>query len=164
MTLPAMRNSPETDDTLSALIDGELADDLVMTALRRLAASNGERARFIEYCAVGDALRGMHAVNPDFTQQVMAALENEPTVLAPMRKPLDRRPALWLAAATVAAISWGLWQSDPRQQIVAPMAATTPVPAGDAMAYLAAHQDFAQAVMSEPEMRYTRVMLTEDAR
>lgn len=164
MTLPAMRNSPETDDTLSALIDGELADDLAMAALRRLATNNGERARFIEYCAVGDALRGMHAVNPDFTHQVMAALENEPTVLAPMRKPLDRRPAIWLAAATVAAISWGLWQSDPRQQIVAPMAATIPVPADDAMAYLAAHQDFAQAVMSMPEMRYTRVSLTEGAR
>jgi len=80
---------------------------------------------------------------------------------APMRRPRDRRPALWLAAATVAAITWVVWQADPRQDVAVPMA-VSPAPAQeslDANAYLAAHQDFAQAVVAAAEMRFTRVSL-----
>lgn len=164
MTLSALHKPTENDDTLSALIDGELADEPAVAALRRLAQSDGERARFTAYCAIGDAMRGMPDASPDFTNRVMAALESEPTVLAPQRKPLDRRPSLWLAAATVAAISWALWQIDPRQDPIPPMA-TQPVPHNpDAMAFLAAHQDFAQALMSTPEMQFTRVSLAGDTR
>jgi hypothetical protein len=103
---------------------------------------------------------------PALTDRVMTALEDEPTLLAPMRKQQRQRPALWLAAATVAAITWGLWSAGPRPESPASLAANkNSIPAmaanapGNVMPYLAAHQDFAQAVVSPPEMRFTRVSL-----
>lgn len=152
------------DDSLSALLDGELGDETARAVLKRLPASAAERDRFREYCVIGDALRGLDRDLPDLTDRVMAALENEPTLLAPVRKAPNRRPALWLAAATVAAITWGLWSAGPREEAAIPMAAGPSAPsagveAGNAMPYLAAHQDFAQAVVAPSEMRFTRVTL-----
>jgi hypothetical protein len=95
----------------------------------------------------------------------MDALKIEPVVLAPVPKPVDRRPALWLAAATMAAITWGLWQSSPRVEINAPLAALQQPAAelaaqsANASPYLAAHQDFAQAVISAPEMHFSKASL-----
>ena len=122
---------------------------------------------------IGDAMRGLYehpAAQPsDFTRRVMDALKNEPVVLAPVPKPVDRRPALWLAAATMAAITWGLWQSSPRDEINAPLAALQQPAAelaaelaaksANASPYLAAHQDFAQAVISAPEMHFSKASL-----
>ena len=161
-------HAPETrnlskDDNLSALLDGELGDETARLMLKRLSMKGAERDRFREYCLIGDTLRGLDRDMPDLTERVMTALEQEPTVLAPMRPASNRRPALWLAAATVVAITWGLWNASPREEAV-PMAAnpdthlagTEP---GNAMPYLAAHQDFAQAVVAPSEMRFTRVTL-----
>lgn len=168
-----MQMQPGPEDlqaqTLSALIDGELSDDLARQTIRRLDDSAAERAQLADYLAIGDAMRGLEVQPGDFTRRVMAALANEPVVLAPVRKPADRRPALWLAAATMAAITWGLWQSGPRNDIDAPLAAR-PAPAtelatelttesAEAQPYLAAHQDFAQAVISAPEMRFSKASL-----
>ncbi len=149
------------DEAMSALFDGELADERARVEFKRLIAGAEARARFAEYAMIGDALRGVSVDRPDLTRRVMRALDDEPTVLAPMRRPRDRRPALWLAAATVAAITWVVWQADPRQDVAVPMA-VAPAPAQeslDANAYLAAHQDFAQAVVAAAEMRFTRVSL-----
>ncbi len=159
MMNPARQLQTE-DDTLSALLDGELADEQARPLIRRLAAGGPERERFRDYSLIGDTLRGLEHDWPDLTDRVMAALEDEPTVLAPVRKPVSRRPALWLAAATVAAITWGLWSTNPREEIVAPLAANPPAgQEGNILPYLAAHQDFAQAVVSPSEMRMTRVTL-----
>ena len=154
----------EEDDTLSALLDGELAEELARPTLRHLLASAQQQQRFHEYCAVGDALRGLHGTTqaPDLTQRVMAALEQEPTILAPMRKAQDRRASLWLAAAAVSAITWGLWNSLPDPSTaVAPIAANIPPANVDVQPYLAAHQDFAQAVIAPAEMNFTQVSLVE---
>ncbi len=159
--------------TLSALIDGELSDDVAQQAIKRLGDSDAERARLSDYLAIGDAMRGLNAPHSDFTRRVMAVLENEPVLLAPVRKPANRRPTLWLAAATVAAITWGLWQSGPREDLNVPQASlqqpaaeqATPMTAAftaqsaEALPYLAAHQDFAQAVISAPEMRFSKAAL-----
>jgi sigma-E factor negative regulatory protein RseA len=154
------------DDTLSALLDGELGDETARIVMKRIAQGGAERNRFREYGLIGDTLRGLHHDMPDLTDRVMAALENEPTVLAPMRKTSSRHPALWLAAATVVAITWGLWNAGPREEALAPLAATQNAnlasasnESGNAMPYLAAHQDFAQAVVSPSEMRFTKVTL-----
>ncbi|MDP2786905.1 MAG: RseA family anti-sigma factor [Pseudomonadota bacterium] len=179
MTTQTMQNEHEDmqAQNLSALIDGELSDAMAQQAIKRLDHSDAERASLSEYLAIGDAMRGLYAqpsAQPnDFTRRVMAALENEPVVLAPVRKPAERRPALWLAAATMAAITWGLWQSGPRDEINVPLAAlqqpatelaaelTTELTteAAEAQPYLAAHQDFAQAVVSAPEMRFSKAAL-----
>lgn len=164
-------NSPERqlqreDDILSALLDGELDDETARMVLKRLTPGSTERDRFREYSLIGDTLRGLPHDMPDLTDRVMAALADEPTVLAPMRKTSSRRPALWLAAATVVAITWGLWNTAPREEPLAPLAANqsaNPANANSesaqAMPYLAAHQDFAQAVVAPSEMRFTRVTL-----
>lgn len=155
-----------TDDDLSALLDGELSDQRARLAIRRLGDDSDARARFAEYCVIGDLLRGHHHDLPDLTEKVMAALEDEPTVLAPRQKTPNQRPLLWLAAAACAAITWGLWSAAPRQENIAPLAATqTPAHApADVAPYLAAHQDYAQAVLTAPEMHFTRVSLSGEAR
>jgi negative regulator of sigma E activity len=168
MKKPTMPMPGEHDDIqstgaqeqwLSALIDGELSDDMARQTLKQLdRAAAGQLA---DYLAIGNAMRGLPEQPGDFTRRVMAALENEPVVLAPMRKPAKRRPALWLAAATVTAISWGLWQIGPRDETATPQVTLQQAinSMADAQPYLAAHQDFAQAVPSTPEMHFTKVAL-----
>ncbi len=161
-----MNTTHKADDSLSALLDGELPDPSAHRLIRELADDPERRARFAEYCAIGDLLRGHHNDLPGLTGRVMEALENEPTVLAPVRKKQQRRPLLWLAAATCAALTWGLWNAAPRQENAVPLAALQPpanAPA-DVMPYLAAHQDYAQAVLTVPEMHFTQVSLSREAR
>jgi hypothetical protein len=162
---PARQNQMD-ESALSAMLDGELGDEATLAILKRVSQGGAERHRFREYCMIGDALRGLDHDIPDLTDRVMAALKSEPTLLAPMPKPGKHRPALWLAAATVAAITWGLWNAGPRDEALAPLAANpnanlaaTDIQPGNVMPYLAAHQDFAQAVVSPSEMQFTKVTL-----
>lgn len=162
-TAASPRASHAEDDTLSALLDGELPHTESQHIIARMHGAPAETARFCTYSLIGDSLRGLPETHPDFTANVMAALKNEPTLLAPMPRKRDRRPALWLAAAAVSAITWGLWQSLPDQAINAPMAASTPRTL-DVEPYLAAHQDFAQAVIAPAEMQFTQVSFVEPQR
>ncbi len=151
-------------EQLSALIDGELADDLARPVIQRIGQRGVDQVRLGEYLTIGDAMRGLSTEPGDFTRRVMAALDKEPVLLAPVpatvAKKSERRPVLWLAAATAAAITWGLWQSSPRDEVTAPLAAVQPALQNvEAMPYLAAHEDFAQAVISAPEMRFTKASL-----
>jgi anti-sigma factor RsiW len=165
MTKQATQPIPQVseDDALSAFLDGELSDEQARQVLRQLDTSAGSRNVVWDYIAVGDALRGLHAgaTAPHLTSRVMAALDKEPTILAPMRKPQNRRATLWLAAAAVSAITWGLWQSLPDHTAGIPMAANDVHAPMDLQPYLAAHQDFAQAVLSPAEMNFTQVSLVE---
>ncbi|MEW5786503.1 MAG: RseA family anti-sigma factor [Pseudomonadota bacterium] len=158
MKIPAQHAQTE-DDNLSALFDGELDDPGARAILKDLSRDPERCRRLAEYALIGDSLRGLNRDAPHLTTRVMAALEQEPTVLAPMARPRDRRPALWLAAATVAAITWGLWSVSPRQDAPAAPMAAAPGQAGNVLPYLEAHQDFAQAVVAPSEMQFTRVNL-----
>jgi len=165
MTNQTMHTQSEPNDmqaqTLSALIDGELSDEMANLAIKQLIANDAVRGHYTHYIAIGDAMRGLTDQPSGFANRVMAALEKEPVVLAPVRKAGNRRPALWLAAAAMTAITWGLWQSIPSTQINAPMASLRQpsIQSSDAQPYLAAHQDFAQAVISEPEMQFSKASL-----
>ncbi|HNQ04141.1 MAG TPA: sigma-E factor negative regulatory protein [Thiobacillaceae bacterium] len=164
MTKSTSRDFPQENEqeALSALLDGELTREQARQTLRRLRDDADMRARLAEYCAVGDALRGLcdGPVAPDLTLRVMHRLEREPTLLAPMRATPGRRPGLWLAAAVVVVITWGVWSRLPEQGPALPLAAHD-APPMDVQPYLAAHQDFAQAVIAPAEMQFTRVSLTE---
>jgi sigma-E factor negative regulatory protein RseA len=160
--------APELGDSVwSALMDGELPAEQSRTLLKNLRDTPEGKARFSTYCAIGDALRGHADIghSTDFTQRVMAALENEPTILAPVRKPANRRPAAWLAAAAVGAITLGLWNSLPEDHAAVPFAsAPASAPENispDISPYLAAHQDFAQAVLTPTDMDFTQVSLAQ---
>ncbi len=163
--LAAQADTPPRETWLSALLDGELDDAAARAVLREVAANSAHRERLRDYCAIGDALRGYGHDSARLRRRVMAALEREPTLLAPMPKTATRKPALWLAAAAVTAITWGLWSLAPREEAPARMAAheesrLAQAAAADGVAsYLAAHQDFAQAVVAPSEMRFTRVTL-----
>lgn len=156
-----MNTTYEKDDSLSAFLDGELSEQEARRLLRRLGDEDETRERFSEYSRIGDLMRGHRHDIPDLTDRVMAALEQEPTLLAPVKKPADRRPLLWLAAAATAAITWGLWSAAPQQETLVPLASRTEParPAAEVMPYLAAHQDYAQAVATPAEAGFTLVIL-----
>ena len=95
---------------LSALMDGELEDHEIVEAFRALRRSPELRSEWCDCQLIGAALRGERGLGIDVTARVMAAIEVEPTVMAPARKPRPewQRPALALAAsvAGVALVAW----------------------------------------------------------
>lgn len=154
-----MSTEHEHHESLSAFLDGELSDQQAGNLIRRLNEDVALRRRHAEYLVIGDVLRGYRHDLPDLTSRVMDALESEPTLMAPMKKSLrtSRRPLLWLAAAATAAITWGLWSAAPLPLEPVPLAAAP----AEVQTYLAAHQDYAQAVAAPAESGFTLVSLNE---
>lgn len=101
-------------DRLSALLDGELGDELRRPVFDALKQDTKLRTDWSTYCLIGDTLRGDHACAPDFVSRVMADLDDEVTVLAPRAAPPQAaRAGYWrslmpLAASLmgVAAVGW----------------------------------------------------------
>lgn len=151
------------EEWLSALLDGELDDDHGQRALKRLSTDRNAARSWSEYCLIGDALRGELRLQPGLAEGVRAALEAEPTVLAPSARRKSLRPMAWVAAAaTMAGVTWVIVSESPQGQPQFPMAQAPEaiaLQANQVMPYLAAHQDFAQVVIAQPEMRFTRVTL-----
>lgn len=100
---------------LSALIDGE-ADIERCEHIFLAAKSTGEVAQaWQDYHVIRDVIREEYWVKPDMTSRIMAALNDEPVVLAPQtmadsstaNKVADIRPrqskVIWSIAASVAA-------------------------------------------------------------
>ncbi|HSH87872.1 MAG TPA: sigma-E factor negative regulatory protein [Methylophilus sp.] len=95
---------------LSALIDGE-ADIERCEHIFLAAKSTGEVAQaWQDYHVIRDVMREENWVQPDITSRIMAALSDEPVVLAPRAVPqpvveIKPRPSkyIWSIAASVAA-------------------------------------------------------------
>ncbi|HSI45982.1 MAG TPA: sigma-E factor negative regulatory protein [Methylophilus sp.] len=100
---------------LSALIDGE-ADVERCEHIFLAAKSTGEVAKaWQEYHVIRDVMREEYWVQPDMTSRIMAALSDDPVVLAPPRATavpdtnavtqISSRPSkyVWSIAASVAA-------------------------------------------------------------
>ena len=143
---------------ISALMDGELEDHEIRGTLDVLRRSEEARSGWNDAHLIGEALRGDSRLGFDVTARVMAALEQEPTVLAPQAAARqDRaRPALALAAsaAGVAVVAWLALAPAPEAELPARVAAVTaravPVPATVASTprlqeYLVAHQAYSSA-------------------
>jgi len=95
----------DSRETLSALVDGRL--DTVESpgdAVGRVCQDRELLDAWSRYHLIGDALRDQlpDAIAPDLTARVAAALESEPTVLAPRGRP-PAAPVRWIAGAAVAA-------------------------------------------------------------
>ncbi len=162
------------DELHSALWDGELDDFEARKLLGGM--DTAQRELWAEYAMIGDALRGVGTSRSGFMQRFETALASEPTILAPVaaRKPVVA-PYLWTAAAAaMVAITWTVWTAAPtdvsgQPQWMAQQPATSqPVAAneyqpgaGDLESYMEAHQDFAYAVVSVPDLTVERVSLTE---
>lgn len=91
-------------------MDGELEDHEIVETFRALRGSPELRSEWCDCQLIGAALRGERGLGIDVTARAMAAIEVEPTVMAPARKrrPEWQRPALALAAsvAGVALVAW----------------------------------------------------------
>jgi len=103
------------DEQLSAFIDGELHDATMVPLIKELAKDVELKQRWQHYHLIGDGLRGSLSgsisVATSIADNVMQALESEPTILAP--KPstvsqtshLAKRLAGVAIAASVATIA-----------------------------------------------------------
>ncbi|MBA2083953.1 sigma-E factor negative regulatory protein [Aeromonas veronii] len=85
-------------EQISALMDGDLSDAEV---LNELEMDSDLQDTWGRYHLIGDAMRGDLPVNlqQDLSDSIMAALEDEPTILAP--KPVETAPVLQPAVAPV---------------------------------------------------------------
>jgi len=80
----------KNEEKLSALVDGELDETDVHLLLDRLREDPGLTERWSRYHLIHDTLRNnlSETVAPDFAERVWKGLEDEPTVVAPQRRPL----------------------------------------------------------------------------
>lgn len=100
-------------EQVSALMDGELGSLEVDDCVKRLKQDPAAREAWDLYHLIGDTLRGHYggSLPGSFSER----LAQEPTVLAPRRKVMQRHPA-WLAlsaAASVAAVAAVGWMALP---------------------------------------------------
>ena len=83
-------------EKLSALFDGDVDEDTARTLFSRLKGDASFRAQWDAYCLLGDVIRsGLQPDTEGFVSRVMNRLEDEPTVLAPHRKPDAARQSSW---------------------------------------------------------------------
>lgn len=101
-------------ERLSAAMDGEVELGGSGNLLSRIHGDSELRERWQTYCLIGDALRGDGSKEGDFVGRVMAALDGEPTALAPRVATARPGRARWadrvlpIAASLmgVAAVGW----------------------------------------------------------
>ncbi len=70
-------------DQLSALMDGEFDIESAEHLITSVKSGGELKTCWAHYHLIGDSMRGDIAMRHDFSQRVMGALDNEPTVLAP---------------------------------------------------------------------------------
>jgi len=143
---------------LSTLMDGELEAHEAERAIRTVCGSEELKQKWQEYHLIGDALRGDDPHGAAACRRIMAALEAEPTVLAPRRRlPASAGRIAFAAAAsvaTVAVVGWmGLQQRVPDGQPAlaknAPVAAPVAAPA-QVNEYLVVHRQVPGADFYRP--------------
>ena len=157
------------DDSLSALWDGELDDAQASRLLASL--SDTDQVRWSEFSYISDALHGNEQAEGQFMSRFHHALQDEPTVLAPVPvRKIQPAPFLWTAAAAaMVAVTWMVWTAAPSDVMPAAKMLAAQVPAaneprqmvGELEPYLAAHQDYAYAVVSMPDLVVEKVSLSE---
>src|SRR5688572_21157127 len=102
-------------EKISALMDGELDARLGDQQFAHLKNDSGARACWDTYHLIGDALRGERVVsgNPSGRlERFSALLAQEPTVLAPHRRPAKPITAYaWPVAASLSAVALVGWMA-----------------------------------------------------
>jgi len=124
-----------SDEQISALVDGELDDQGCHAAVDELLNQSDFRKSWGRYHLIGDALRRSlpRTIDAQFSARVMAALEDEPTVLAPRTRlgaGLGQRLAGLAVAASVAAVAVLGVQFMYQQDASAPIQPVAQAPAG----------------------------------
>jgi sigma-E factor negative regulatory protein RseA len=93
---------------ISALMDGELEGREAQGAIESLRGEGEAGETWRTYHLIGDSMRETRVLSAGFAQRVSAALEREPTVLAPRPRPIleQRRWQILSAAASLAAVGF----------------------------------------------------------
>ena len=91
-------------EQISAFMDDELEGPDVARVLRRLDDSAEARECWSTYHLIGDALRGRHS-SVDVAGKVAAALQSEPTALAPRPRSVLANRAMTYAFSAAASLS-----------------------------------------------------------
>jgi len=174
-------------ERLSALMDGELEEHEIAGELTRISKDPDRQACWATYHMIGDALRGQGVLADDFTERLRARLDNEPTVLAPVRhvRSTTRRIALPLAASLcgAAVVAWLALSNNPmvspdESQTTQSLAEATPQSAPPALQmtevsdnsesdpmseYLMAHQQFSPSTAMQGVVPYVRTVAASDS-
>ena len=95
-------------EEISRLMDGELDDERVESVCGQLRQPE-VMSTWLCYHVIGDTLRGTQRCSPGFSRRFEERLANEPTVLAPRKRPDATASFAWAAAATVAAVGVVGW-------------------------------------------------------
>lgn len=169
-------------EQISALMDSELSGHDAHQALLRLGDTPAARETWATYHLIGDALRGQGApVN--VADRVAAAVQMEPTVLAPQRKARPGKTLTYAfsAAASVSAIAVVGWMAFSTGNVVhspAELARAVPAPAvqvaaesqlvsapsdGQMNEYLLAHQGVSPSSGLQGVAPYIRTISTAPA-
>ena len=96
---------------ISSLMDGELESHEAGRVVQACCASEEQKHTWYTYHVIGDAMRGHASRGDDFPHDILKALREQPTVLAPRRRIVDTaftRVALAAAAsvATLGVVGW----------------------------------------------------------
>jgi len=145
------------ESRISALTDGELDHDEANEILISAREQPELQQKWNMYHLIGDSLRQTSPLSPDFSARIAGQLAKEPTVLAPRRLLSKQRPLIALsAAASVAAVSFVAWaafqfnhesgQGVAASTVVAESSTASASPELNVNGYLAAHQEYSNAV------------------
>jgi sigma-E factor negative regulatory protein RseA len=145
------------ESRISALADGELDHEEAKEILISAREQPELQQKWNMYHLIGDSLRQTSPLSPDFSTRIASQLANEPTVLAPRKFLSNRRPLIALsAAASVAAVSLVAWaalqfnhessQDAAANVVVAEAGTENASPEINVNGYLAAHQEYSNAV------------------
>jgi len=127
---------------ISSLMDGELEAHEAGRVVQACCASEEQKQTWYVYHVIGDAIRGQAPRRAEMPDRILAALREQPTVLAPRRRIVEAaftRIALAAAAsvATVGVVGWlGLQGGQLR---TAPAIAKAAAPAAGAATNVAAN-------------------------
>jgi len=96
---------------ISSLMDGELEAHEAGRVVQACCASEDQKRTWYVYHVIGDAIRGQALRRAEMPERILAALREQPTVLAPRRRVVEAsitRIALAAAAsvATVGVVGW----------------------------------------------------------
>ena len=162
-------------EKLSALMDSELDDHEARSELARLNERPETRRLWATYHVIGDAMRGEHLLSGRFNELLAHRLAQEPTVLAPQRRPAKKLITYALSAAAslsaVAMVAWvalstGSVTTAPQARVAEVPALTQAKPArpqvvslpsdGRLNEYILAHQGFSPSTAIQGVTPYIR--------
>ena len=160
-------------DTISALMDGELARGDATATLQSLATEGEARETWRDFHLIGDAMRETPSLSPGFNARLLSRLAAEPTVLAPRRTTALFHPSRWTlmpvaaSAAAVALVAGGFYSLQGAVPVPLAQAPKTPAlevqqvqvaPPAGADDYLLAHQGYSPRNSLQGAAPYVRIV------